>query len=131
MVVKRTHMDKLVYIFVMSLFIVAAIIVAVEPEIDSYGDGLWYTFVACTTIGFGDFAAVTAIGRLLTVYMALHEILMVAVIPGVVVSYYLEVIHRRENEKLMSFLDALEHLPDMSKEELAEISVKIKKIRNE
>lgn len=64
-------------------------------------------------------------------YMALHEILMVAVIPGVVVSYYLEVIHRRENEKLMSFLDALEHLPDMSKEELAEISVKIKKIRNE
>ena len=131
MVVKRTHMDKLVYVFVISLFIAAGIITAVEPEINSYGDGLWYTFVACTTIGFGDFAAVTTIGRILTVYMALHEILMVAVIPGVVVSYYLEVIHRRENEKLMGFLDTLEHLPDMSKEELAEISVKIKKIRNE
>lgn len=131
MVVKRTHMDKLVYVFVISLFIAAGIITAVEPEINSYGDGLWYTFVACTTIGFGDFAAVTTIGRILTVYMALHEILMVAVIPGVVVSYYLEVIHRRENEKLMSFLDTLEHLPDMSKEELVEISVKIKKIRNE
>lgn len=131
MVVKRTHMDKLVYVFVISLFIAAGIITAVEPGINNYGDGLWYTFVACTTIGFGDFAAVTTIGRILTVYMALHEILMVAVIPGVVVSYYLEVIHRRENEKLMSFLDTLEHLPDMSKEELAEISVKIKKIRNE
>lgn len=130
MVVKRTHMDKLVYAFIISLFVVAAIITAVEPKINSYGDGLWYTFVACTTIGFGDFAAATTIGRILTVYMALHEIIMVAVIPGVVVSYYLEVIHRRENEKLMDFLDTLEHLPDMSKEELADISTKIKKLRN-
>ena len=54
---------------------------------------------------------------------------MVAVIPGVVVSYYLEVIHRRENEKLMNFMDTLEHLPEMSEEELAEISLKIKELR--
>ena len=126
MVVKRTHMDKLVYAFIFNLLIVAAIIMAVEPDINTYGDGLWYTFVACTTIGFGDFAAVTAIGRILTVYMAVHEIIMVAVIPGVVVSYYLEVIHRRENEKLMSFLDTLEHLPELSKDELAQISEQVK-----
>ena len=126
MVVKRTHMDKLVYAFIFNLLIVAAIIMAVEPEINTYGDGLWYTFVACTTIGFGDFAAVTVLGRILTVYMAVHEIIMVAVIPGVVVSYYLEVIHRRENEKLMSFLDTLEHLPELSKDELAQISEQVK-----
>ena len=129
MVVKRTHMDKLIYSFVISLFVTAAIITAAEPDINSYGNGLWYTFAACTTIGFGDFVAVTAAGRILTVYMALHEILMVAVIPGVVVSYYLEVIHRRENEKLMNFMDTLEHLPEMSEEELAEISLKIKELR--
>ena len=129
MVVKRTHMDKLVDSFIISLFAAAAIITAVEPAIDGYGNGLWYTFAACTTIGFGDFVAVTAAGRILTVYMALHEILMVAVIPGVVVSYYLEVIHRRENEKLMNFMDTLEHLPEMSEEELAEISLKIKELR--
>ena len=51
---------------------------------------------------------------------------MVAVIPGVVVSYYLEVIHRRENEKLMSFLNTLEHLPELSKDELAHISEQVK-----
>lgn len=129
MVVKRTHMDKLIYSFVISLFVTAAIITAAEPDINSYGNGLWYTFAACTTIGFGDFVAVTAAGRILTVYMALHEILMVAVIPGVVVSYYLEVIHRRENEKLMNFMDTLEHLPEMSEEELTDISLKIKELR--
>lgn len=128
MVVKRTHMDKLVYAFIFNLLAVAAIIMVVEPDINTYGDGLWYTFVACTTIGFGDFTAGTAIGRILTVYMAVHEIIMVAVIPGVVVSYYLEVIHRRENEKLMAFLDTLEHLPELSKDELVQISEQVKEL---
>ena len=91
-------------------------------------DGLWYTFVACTTIGFGDFVAVTLLGRILTVYIALNEILLVAILPGVVVSYYLEVIHRREKESVTMFLDKLEHLPELSQEELKEISEKIKKI---
>ena len=129
MVVKRTHMDKMVYAFLVNFLVVAAIITAVEPEINTYGESLWYTFVACTTIGFGDFAAVTAIGRILTIYIAIHEIIMVAVIPGVVVSYYLEVIHRRENEKLMEVLDTLERLPELSKEELQAISNEIKELR--
>lgn len=129
MIIRRTHMDKLVYTFTASLFIVSFVIMLVEPFIDTYGDGLWYTFVACTTIGFGDFTAVTVIGRILTVYMALHEILMVAVIPGVIVSYYLEVIHRRENEKLMDFLDKMENLPDMSKKELEDISDRVRELR--
>ncbi len=129
MIVKRTHTNKLIYAFLFNFVVVAAIIMAVEPEINTYGDALWYTFVSCTTIGFGDFTAVTTIGRILTVYMAIHEIIMVAIIPGVVVSYYLEVIHRRENEKLMEVLDTLEHLPELSNEELNEISMKIKKMR--
>ena len=128
-VVKRVHMDKMVYAFLISMLVVAAIIMAAEPEINTYGDALWYTFVACTTIGFGDFAAVTAIGRIATVYIAINEIVMIAVVPGVVVSYYLEVVHRRENEKLMEVLDTLERLPELSKEELKAISEEIKELR--
>ena len=128
-VIKRTHMDKLVYTFVAALFICALIVMAAEPGINTYGDALWYCFVACTTIGFGDFAAVTIVGRLATVYIALHEIVMVAVIPGVVVSYYLEVVHRRENEVLMGFMDKLEKLPELSREELTEIAEKVRKMR--
>ncbi len=127
-IVRRTHTDKLLYAFLVNLFVVALFITMAEPQITHYGDGLWYTFVACTTIGFGDFAAVTLIGRILTVYMAVNEILLVAIIPGVVVSYYLEVIHRRERESLTVFLDKLEHLPELSEEELREISERVKKL---
>ena len=127
-IVRRTHTDKLLCVFLVNLFAVALLITMAEPQITHYGDGLWYTFVACTTIGFGDFAAVTLIGRILTVYMAVNEILLVAIIPGVVVSYYLEVIHRREKESLTVFLDKLEHLPELSSEELREISERVKQL---
>jgi voltage-gated potassium channel len=50
-------------------------------------------------------------------------------IPAIVVSYYLEVVHRREKESISVILDKLEHLPEMSKEELQAISDKIKKIK--
>lgn len=128
-VIKRTHTDTLICVFLINMFVIALIMTIVEPGINTYEDGLWYTFVACTTIGFGDFAAVTFIGRILTVYMAVNEILLVSIIPGVVVSYYLEVIHRRENETLTIFMDKLEHLPELSREELQEISDKVKKIK--
>ena len=128
-IVKRSNGDKLIYTFIVNLFIVALLIMLVEPEIGNYGDALWYTFVACSTIGFGDFAAVTVLGRILTVYIAIHEILMIAILPGVVVSYYLEVIHRREQESLTMFLDKLEHLPELSREELEALSAKIRAIR--
>lgn len=127
-IVRRSSADKVIYVFIINLFVVALLITLLEPGINTYMDGLWYTFVACTTIGFGDFVAVTLLGRILTVYIALNEILLVAILPGIMVSYYLEVIHRREKESVTMFLDKLEHLPELSQEELKEISEKIKKI---
>ena len=127
-VAKRSSANKMIYSFIINFFIVAAVITVLEPDIHNYGEGLWYTFVACSTIGFGDFTAVTIFGRILTVYIAVNEILLVAILSGVVVSYYLEVVHRREKETVTIFLDKLEHLPELSREELEEISGKIRKI---
>lgn len=125
-VIKRSAADKIVYSFVINFFIVALLITLIEPDIHSFCDGLWYTFVSCSTIGFGDITVTTLWGRLLTAYIAIAEIMTVAVISGVVVSYYLEVIHRREQETVTLFLDKLEHLQELSPEELAALSQKIK-----
>lgn len=129
MILKRTHTIKVCISFIISFFVCAAIIQSIEPDINTYGDSLWYCYVACATIGFGDFAAVTAIGRILTVFISLHATLFLAMIPAILVIYYMEVIHRREKESITLFMDKLEHLPEMSKEELQEIADKIKKIK--
>ena len=128
-IMRRIHADKLIISFVIGFFLVSLLITLAEPGIHTYGEGLWYSFVACTTIGFGDFVAVTTWGRILTVYLALHEIILLALLPGIIVTYYMEVIHRREKESLTMFLEKLERLPELSKEELEDISKKVKKIK--
>lgn len=129
-VIKRLQFDRIIAGFVVFLFIASAIIAAVEPGIHGLGEGLWYTFVACTSIGFGDYVAVTFVGRLLTVIVTIYEILVVAMFSGMVVSYYLEVVHRREDETLAAYLDKLEHLTELSPEELAVMQEQVKRFKD-
>ena len=55
LVIRRCHFERFLLIFVISFFLVAIIIRFHEPGINDFGDAMWYTFVSCTTIGFGDF----------------------------------------------------------------------------
>lgn len=126
-ILKWTGALKIYLGFLIFLCGAAAIVVVVEPGIDTFGDGLWYCFVASTTIGFGDLYAVTGIGRIATVLVAIYGILMTAMIPGVVVSYYMEYLKIREKETISIFLEQLERLPELSKEELEELSERIRK----
>lgn len=129
MILKRTHTTKIACSYIIAFFVVALVIQMVEPGISTYGESLWYCYVATATIGFGDIVAVTIIGRILTIYISLHATLFLAIIPAVIVSYYLEVVHRRERESASVILDKLEHLPDMSREELQQIADKVKQIK--
>lgn len=120
-------MDKLLYGYLILLFSISLVIWIIEPDINTIFDSLWYCFSVLTTIGFGDFIAVTLLGRILSVVLSIYSILMIAVIPGVITSFYLENIKIRANESLEKFLYDLERLPELSKEELADLSERAKK----
>ncbi len=127
-IVKRCHLEKFMLGFVAAFFLGALIILQTEAGISTYGDALWYTFVACTTIGFGDITAVTHAGRLVTVFITIYEILLVAMISGVVVTHYLEVVHTQEKQTATLFLDKAKRLTELSIEELDEIEEKVRKM---
>lgn len=55
----RTGAIKIFFAYVVFLLVGGLIEWIVEPQIASYGDGLWFCFVSSTTIGYGDLAAVT------------------------------------------------------------------------
>ena len=67
-----------------------------EPEIPTFADGLWHSFATVTTIGFGDFKVVTAIGRILTAIMGLYGIVVVAVITSIIVNFYNETAGKKD-----------------------------------
>lgn len=113
-----------------SLCLVASIILKhIEPGIKTIGDGIWYCFVASTTIGFGDIYATTTLGRCITILVSLCGIFVFAMMTGVVVSYYMEYLNNRREETISVFFEKLENLQNLSKNELKEISDKVKKLR--
>ena len=62
-----------------------------EDSITNFWDAMWYCFTVITTIGFGDFAAESLVGRILTVILGIYGIVVVAILTSVVVNFYNEV----------------------------------------
>lgn len=115
--------------YIVFLFVSAAIIQLVEPDINHYGDALWYCYAVLSTAGFGDIVAITFIGKLVSVLVTIYTIFVVAIVTGVVVNYYGQIVEMQRRETAMMFLDKLERLPELSKEELEDISKRVKKFR--
>ncbi|MEH2942053.1 potassium channel family protein [Lachnospiraceae bacterium KK002] len=125
-ILKRTGTLQIFMSFLLFLCAAGAALMVVEPDIRTFGDGVWYCFVAATTIGFGDICVTTGIGRVITVLVAMYGILMTAMVPGVVVSYYMEYLKVREKETISVFLEKLERLPELSEEELEQLSRRVR-----
>ena len=125
-ILKRTHADKIVTGFGMYFLISALVIMLAEPGIHRYGESIWYCFSVITTIGFGDFTAVTVIGRTASIILGLYGVIVLAIIPGIVATYYMEVVNFKNGDSGEAFMYNLEHLDELSKDELKEISEKVK-----
>lgn len=125
-ILRKMNVDKIILSFIFILIGSSFILAKFEPEISNIWDGMWYCFVSFTTIGFGDIVVVTAIGKIITFIVALYGIVLVAIITGVLVNYYQEINKIKINESVEVFMDKLERLPELSKEELKEISQRVK-----
>lgn len=128
-ILKRTRADKILVGFIVFLFAVAAVIELAEPDINRYGDALWYCYAVISTAGFGDVVAVTFIGKICSVLLTVYAIFVTAIVTGVVVNFYTQMVEMQRKETLAMFMDQLERLPELSKEELESISQKVRKLR--
>lgn len=125
----RTHADKILVGFLIFLLADALVILLCEPGIDRYVDALWYCYSVVSTAGFGDIVVVTLAGKIASVLLTIYAILVIAIVTGVVVNYYTQVIQLQQEETLAAFVNKLEHLPELSKEELEEMSRNVSKFR--
>ena len=62
------------------------------------------------------------------IVLSVYSVFFLALITGVVVSYCSERMAARRDESVAQFIDQLEHLPELSRDELAELSEKVKRI---
>ena len=128
-ILKRTRADHILLGFILFLLADAAVIRLVEPDIHRYGDALWYCYAVISAAGFGDIVTVTLIGKICSVLLTIYTIFVVAIVTGVVVNFYTQLVEMQQKETLAMFMDKLERLPELSKEELEHISQKVRKFR--
>lgn len=126
-ILKRTGALKFLTTYIIIFAGVSIGVWIVEPKIKTPIDSVWYCFSVATTIGFGDITTVTILGRAMSIFLSICSILIIAVVPGIITSYYIESTKLKEKESIAKFLDDLEHLPELSKEDLQSLSEKVKK----
>ena len=113
-----------------ALFLVCSVLVALfEPNVNGFANSLWFMFQVVTTIGLGDFTATSFVGRAAAVVLSVYSVFFLALITGVVVSFCSGRMRARRGESIAHFLDQLEHLPELSTEELTELSEKVKSLK--
>lgn len=129
-ILRRTKTNQILLGYTLFVLLCAAVILFVEPDIHRYGDALWYCYAVISTAGFGDIVVTTFIAKILSLFVTLYSILVIAIVTGVVVNFYTEITELQRKDTLAAFLDKLEHLDEMSTEELKEISSQVKKFND-
>lgn len=128
-ILKNTHTDKIIIIYVIFVLLSALLIWLTDPGIHRLLDALWYCYSVVSTAGFGDVVATGILSRIISVCVTVYTIFVVAIVTGVVVNYYTRINDIRNKETLEAFMDKLECLPELSKEELTDLSERVSHFR--
>lgn len=123
----RTNTHKVLFTYLIFVLCSGLVVLLVEPDINRYSDALWYLYAVISTAGFGDIVVTTAIAKIVSLLVTVYSVLVIAIVTGVVVNFYTEITELQRKETLTAFMDKLEHLDAMSKDELREISLQVKK----
>lgn len=99
-IILRTYALEILFGLVAMMVCFALVFMYIEPNITTFGDGMWYCFAVVTTIGFGDFTCVTLIGRALSVVLGLYGLVVVAVITSIFVNFYNETAGRSDKKEI-------------------------------
>ena len=127
----KTNTHKILITYLIFVLFCALLILFIEPQISTYGDALWYLYAVISTAGFGDIVVTTAIVKILSLLVTMYSTLVIAIVTGVVVNFYTEITELSKKETLTAFMDKLERLDTLSKDELKEISDGVKRFKND
>ncbi len=118
--------DKVMLVYIIWFFAAAVPIWLLEPHIKTYADSLWFCFASATSIGYGDISATTVMGRIITVILSVYSIAVIAIFTAVIVGFFMDIAKAKANESAQQFTDDLEHLHELSKEDLENLSKRVK-----
>jgi voltage-gated potassium channel len=95
----------------------AGAVMVAEPDLGDFGDALWWAIVTSTTVGYGDLAPVSIVGRLVAVVLMIVGIGALGMITGSIATHFLHGKQERTNPHLEHLKAMLDAWDDLTREE--------------
>jgi voltage-gated potassium channel len=97
----------------------AGAVLAVEPEMGNFGDALWWSIVTSTTVGYGDLAPATIVGRLVAVVLMVVGIGALGMITGSIATHFVRGSNGPTNPHIDHLKGLLDGWEDLTSDERA------------
>lgn len=109
-------------VFITALLIVLGGILIHFAEGMSLGDGIWWSFVTATTVGYGDISPHTLYGRIIAMFLMIVGIGLLGTVTSTITSYFLKTNRKNvHNAALELVQEQLDHFESLSEEDVEEI----------
>ena len=128
-ILHQTRTYKLLVGYIILVFIMGLLIMITDENINDYGDALWYCYAVLSTVGFGDVIVTGTLPRILSVILTVYSVIVIAIITGAIVNLYTMINEISMQETVENFVNELEHLQDLDREELSNLSKRVADFR--
>ena len=128
-ILQQTRTYKILIGYLVAVFVMALLIMLTDEHIDNYGDALWYCYAVVSTAGFGDIVVTGVLPRILSVILTAYSVIVIAIITGAIVNLYTRITEMDLQDTIENFETELEHLQEMDREELSNLSNRVAEFR--
>ena len=104
----------------------------VEPQIKTFGDGIWWALVTITTVGYGDITPLTTIGRLVAGTLMFVGLGLIATVTAIVSAKFIaNYVDHHTNDDVLEKLEELEDEIEKIEEIETRVVGKLKELEDE
>ena len=117
------RLRTIIGVLTVAIFAFGYIFYLAEPEIQTFGDGIWWALVTVTTVGYGDITPATTLGRLVAGSLMFFGLGLIATVTAIVSAKFVQnyVDHHTNDdvlEKLEELESEIEKLKSLEEDEL-------------
>jgi voltage-gated potassium channel len=119
-IIKTNGLDRVLSAAGIMIFLSSILITYLEPNIQNFSDGVWWSIVTTTTVGYGDISPTTAVGRIIAVFLMLIGVGLIGMITSSITTFFVRE-NKPNNTQVEFIMDKLKSLDGLGEKEINQL----------